>query len=258
MKGLIIYPDCGGNENYIKWHIEKFASKGIDLELCLLKDLDYRNLPDFAIMRAIAPDISKKLEEYGVRVFNSSFVSETANNKSAAYSLMRENNIPFMPIYSDISDIQFPVVVKSNSGHGGTEVFWADNLNELEHYRRLLKNDCVIQAPCSDLGRDVRVYVMGSHIISAMLRISDNDFRSNFCLGGRAEVYTLSPEEKSLVYKIAGLINADYIGIDFIFNNGKIIFNEIEDVVGSRMLYTYTDIDIVQLYTDYICKQMNS
>ena len=89
-----------------------------------------------------------------------------------------------------------------------------------------------------------------------MLRISDKDFRSNFCLGGRAEVYNLSDEEREKVEKVIRLFDFDFVGIDFIFNNGKIVFNEIEDVVGSRMVYTYTDIDIVEMYVDYILEKV--
>ena len=41
------------------------------------------------------------------------------------------------------------------------------------------------------------------------------------------------------------------------FNGGKIVFNEIEDSVGARMVYEKTDIDILRLYCDYIKKEMN-
>ena len=39
------------------------------------------------------------------------------------------------------------------------------------------------------------------------------------------------------------------------FNGGKIVFNEIEDSVGARMVYEKTDIDILRLYCDYIKKK---
>ena len=42
------------------------------------------------------------------------------------------------------------------------------------------------------------------------------------------------------------------VGIDFVFHRGKMVFNEIEDVVGARMLYSKTDINIVSLYLDFI------
>jgi glutathione synthase/RimK-type ligase-like ATP-grasp enzyme len=109
-----------------------------------------------------------------------------------------------------------------------------------------------VQEVANNPGRDVRVYVIGKKIIAAMLRVSETDFRSNFCLGGKAEIYNLNEDEKKLINKIISLFDFDFVGIDFVFNDGKIIFNEIEDVVGSRMLYTHTDIDIAQLFVEYI------
>ena len=65
-----------------------------------------------------------------------------------------------------------------------------------------------------------------------------------------------SDEEREKVKKVIRLFDFDFVGIDFIFNNGKMVFNEIEDVVGSRMVYTYTDIDIVEMYVDYILEKV--
>ena len=42
----------------------------------------------------------------------------------------------------------------------------------------------------------------------------------------------------------------------FIYDHGRLLFNEAEDAVGTRMLYQYTKLDIVRLYMDYIVAQM--
>ncbi|MBQ3903879.1 MAG: hypothetical protein II744_02785, partial [Eubacterium sp.] len=110
----------------------------------------------------------------------------------------------------------------------------------------------VCQMPASDLGRDLRVWVLGGEIKAAMLRVSKTDFRSNFCLGGEAVPYELNEDEKALVKKITALVNGDYYGIDFVFNEGKIVFNELEDTVGARMLYAKTDMDILKDFCNYI------
>ena len=64
----------------------------------------------------------------------------------------------------------------------------------------------VIQRPASELGKDVRVYAIGNRIVQAMLRVSETDFRSNFCLGGQAELYELGAEEQYMVQKNSGRI----------------------------------------------------
>ena len=101
------------------------------------------------------------------------------------------------------------------------------------------------------------MWLIGGEIICSILRESKTDFRSNFCLGGSATPYTLSKEETALVMKIQSLIKYDYIGIDFVFDKGRAVFNEIEDSVGARMVYTCTNTDILSLYCDYIKKEMS-
>ena len=53
------------------------------------------------------------------------------------------------------------------------------------------------------------------------------------------------------------LLDFDFVGIDFILDeNGQFLFNEIEDVVGTRTLYKHYEIDVVQTYLKYIKKQL--
>lgn len=260
MLGWIIYnkEEAKKNVNYIKWYIDKFKAENIELSLIYTDDIEYIALPDFAIIRAIRPDITSRLESLGVRCFNNGFVSEICNDKALTYKYVNENGVEILPTYYNINEIKkFPVVIKPKDSHGGDRVNLAENFNELSKLMHLYERDnYVIQAVASDRGKDVRVYVIGNKIITAMLRESESDFRSNFCLGGKASVYNLSNDEIKKVERIMNLFDFDFVGIDFVFNNGKIVFNEIEDVVGSRMVYSYTDIDIVDLYIKYILQKI--
>lgn len=260
MYGIIVYnsEDAKRNENYIKWYIDKFSKKGISLKLVYDNDIDYNENIDFAIVRTINPNITKKLENMGIRCFNNYKVSYVTNDKALCYKYAEENNIQIMKTFYNIEDVnEYPVVIKPKNSHGGDRVIMCQNKTELMTKLNLYENDnYVIQTVASDTGKDVRVYVIGNRIITAMLRESENDFRSNFCLGGKASVYNLSPKEQEIVNSIINIFDFDFVGIDFVFNNGEIVFNEIEDVVGSRMVYTYTDIDIVELYVEHIVKEL--
>ena len=44
--------------------------------------------------------------------------------------------------------------------------------------------------------------------------------------------------------------------VDFVFHQGKAYLNEIEDAVGTRMLYQFTDVKIVEEYMDLILRVM--
>ena len=110
----------------------------------------------------------------------------------------------------------------------------------------------VYQAVADTPGQDLRVWLLGGEIYAACLRRSATDFRSNYCLGGSAAVYPLSPAERAQVSNIAALVQADYYAIDFVRHQGRWVFNELEDTVGARMLYDLTALDPLADYCRYI------
>lgn len=241
MSGVLIYTKEEANRN--RFAVDKFKEK-LDVKLV---DESYKGSADFVINRTNDYRIAEYFEEKGIRVFNPSSLSRLANDKQLCYEFMADNGIEIMPVnYTGV-----PVVKKKIDGHGGTEV---EMLTAAEDFQ----NGYVYQKPCDTLGKDLRVWVLGGEIVTAILRESKTDFRSNFCLGGTATPYNLSSDEKKLVKKITALVKSDYIGIDFIFNNGRLVFNEIEDTVGARMVYDKTDIDIISLYCDYIKEELKN
>ena len=241
MSGVLIYTKEEAQRN--GFAVNKFVENlGVSLV-----DESYQGNADFVINRTNNYKVAECFEQKGIRVFNPSSLSRLANDKQCCYEFMADNGIEIMPInYSGV-----PVVKKKIDGHGGTEV---EMLTAAEDFQK----GYVYQKPCDTLGKDLRVWVIGGEIITAILRESKTDFRSNFCLGGSAMPYTLSSDEKQLVKKITALVKSDYIGIDFVFNNGRLVFNEIEDTVGARMVYDQTDIDILSLYCDYIKEELKN
>jgi len=241
MSGILIYTKEEAKRN--TFAVDKFK-QFLDIEL---KNEDYRGNADFVINRTNDYRIGEYFENKGIRVFNPSALSKLANDKQKCYEFMAENDIPILPV----NYVGIPAVKKKIDGHGGTEVFMLDKAEPFE-------SGYVYQQPCDTLGKDLRVWVIGNRIITSILRESKTDFRSNFCLGGKAEIYTLNQKETRLIEKIISLVKSDYIGIDFLFNSGELVFNEIEDTVGARMVYSKTDIDIIKIYCDYIMKELGN
>lgn len=238
MSGILVYSEYEARRN--AFAVEKFR-QNLDIKLVYESNVDFGLNPDFVVNRTNNYKIAEGFEQKGVRVFNPSALTKLANDKQKCYEFMAEHGIEIMPInYTGT-----PVVKKARGGKGGTEVFMLDKAEDFE-------SGFVYQKPASDLGRDLRVWLIGGEIIASVLRQSSTDFRSNYCLGGSASVYNPSEEERRLVKKISSLVSYDYIGIDFVFNRGKIVFNEIEDTVGARMVYDTTDIDILNIYCEYI------
>ncbi|MDO4628368.1 MAG: hypothetical protein Q4C70_04225, partial [Planctomycetia bacterium] len=263
-------PRLARNGWFVETLTEKFARRGWNLTLKIAEELESVKLeepfPDAVLMRCTFPELSRKWEEAGVRVFNSATVSAVTNDKLRTAEFFAVHDLPMMKTVlltrtDDNRDsgkfsvpFPFPVVMKSRTGHGGTEVFCVKSESKITE---ILKQTVtppeywILQPLASQPGRDVRVYIVGNQPVAAMERISETDFRSNYSLGGSARPYTLRPAEKTLISKILEILPLDFAGIDLIFHDGHPILNEIEDVVGSRMLYAHTEIDILDVFLDY-------
>ena len=57
---------------------------------------------------------------------------------------------------------------------------------------------------------------------------------------------------KDIAIKISEILDADYIGVDFIIYDKGFVVNEIEDPVGARMLLKANGVDAVSLFIKHI------
>jgi RimK family alpha-L-glutamate ligase len=270
MKGILFYDEAGAKRNawFISRLIESARDNGCELGLRIINGVydavsycDPR--ADFAIIRTISPEINEAIEKLGIPVFNNSTTAKIANDKWQTYLFAKSLGIPVMHTVSlaegidEDKELIYPRVIKTVDGHGGSEVFIANNIEECKEILSLHpKKHFISQELSTEPGIDMRVYVMGNDVIGAAKRTSISDFRSNFSLGGSATVDKPTDEMLVIIDKIKSSLNFDFVGIDFIRHNGKWVLNEIEDVVGTRMLYSLTDIDAAEPYVKYIINKI--
>ena len=238
-------------------------------------------VPDFCVFRCEETDLRRVLELCGVVVANGSYAGSVANDKLRTYELAHALGVPYPEVLSvgmpTRDDLAYPVVAKPRCGHGGAGVRLISNPDELEEYGRgYLDEGCGIPLPGSlgdamtqarrswivqrvapVVGKDVRVYVLGGQVLAAMLRTAPGGaFLSNYCRGGSAAVYELGACERDVALRVAQALGDGYYGIDFLFDgNGGLLLNEVEDVVGSRMLYGHTDLDVVGIHLEHVTAQ---
>ena len=268
MKGLLIYDSVGKarNEWFIARLIESARELGHELELVIYDGGEFTfDTVDFAIIRTINPDINKLFEERGIPTFNNAKTSEIANDKWLTYLFAKELDISVMNTKKPVSiedataSFDFPFVIKAVDGHGGSEVFLADSKQKCEEiFTKIDIKKSICQAMCSEPGIDMRVYMLGGEVLAAAKRSSLSDFRSNFSLGGKAEIVHVPKEVKDVLKKVYSALGCDFVGVDFIRHGGKWILNEIEDVVGTRMLYSLTDIDAAKIYVEYVINKLSN
>lgn len=274
MRGWLIYePDnIPRNARFIDFFMTAAKTRGVALQLLSTPEimLGVRQgalflqpeRPDFAVVRCMRPDLSRHLEKMGVRVFNSALVSEICNDKQKTHAFFVENGFPCLDTAYVRPDcpahpFDYPVVVKASGGCGGRQVYLCpDEKTYRERLSGIFPDTAVVQPLCDTPGRDVRAYMLGGRLIQAMERYSQGDFRSNFGLHGLARPITLTEEMQRQAERAAALLGLALAGVDFVFHRGKAYLNEIEDAVGTRMLYQFTNIQIVEEYMDFILRTM--
>ena len=205
-------------------------------------------VPDLTINRTPDPELSEKLEAAGHRVFNPAKTSRIANDKQLTYEFARSLDIPVMHTIraSVMGNPEYPRVFKPIDGHGGDAVELIENEEQARDYLAKHQNRGIISQQVVDTpGIDVRVYVLGNRIVAAMARHAPTgQLRANFTLGGRAERVAVDETMREIVDKLTPELGIGLYGVDLLRHNGVWVLGEIEDVVGTRMLYTHTDIDI--------------
>ena len=257
-KGLIIYQKEDIKKN--QWFIDQFLKEMNDAALslkCLSEEevFDYLNNHhiDYVIYRGRNYLFSEQLERRGIRVFNNSQVNKTANNKLLSYDFAKENDIKSVETYLDPSLIKDrPFIMKSVSGHGGQEVFLINDLKEIAIIKEKYPSLSFIYQDYLKNDGDLRLYILNHQFIGGVLRFNKDDYRNNYSLGASAKLFNPPKEVVDIAIKISHLLEADYIGVDFLKINEQYFFLEIEDPVGARMLYQLSDIDIIKQYAAYI------
>lgn len=261
MKGLIVYDSVRieKNRDFARLLTEKLSEEKIESKLIVCdKASDLLSLPkyDFAIMRSDNYLFSDTLEKLGVTCFNCSFTQKICNDKFLTYNLLN-GFVPMMPTYEiangEKPKLNFPFVLKTKNGHGGTGVFLINDEKQLKDAFSVIGNaNAIVQPFCDTPGVDIRVYILFGKPMLAIKRSSKTSFKSNFSLGGKAERIEIPSSAKDICGIVIEKLKLDYAGIDFIFDKSKPILNEIEDVVGARMVYNSCDFDIVKEYIKQI------
>ena len=261
LSGLIVYSrdDKEKNLYFIDCCTKRLSEEGFSIVYQDEDDvLDYvkNNKIDFVIYRSRNYQLLEKLESLGIRCFNNSLTNKTANDKYLTYEFLKANNFPCLKSNLSYDKLSLPFVMKSVDGHGGQEVYLINEKNEVESRRKPNKK-YIFQEYYPNNG-DLRIYVLNKKFIGAVLRENQNDFRSNYSLGGEAKAYKPDQEIVDLAIKVSELLNADYIGVDFLNVDGHWLVNEIEDPVGARMLYKASGIDVTELLATHISASLNN
>jgi glutathione synthase/RimK-type ligase-like ATP-grasp enzyme len=253
MNGLLVYSkeDLKKNSDYITWFLNEAQKRNIAIRVTTDQQIETLGINkneviDFVINRSRSYEISLLFELNDIKVFNNSSITLIGNNKLAAYAYAKEKGYDFPRILLDFSS-EKEILVKPNNGHGGEGIHLVNDIKSFSSTEKLK------QEYISDIIGDIRFYIINNQIINAVIRSSEDKIVSNFSQGGAFQIYNYSKNEELFIKKFMVGKTFDYVGLDFFLTKeGELLFNEVEDVVGSRMLSALGVNNTTELYLEHI------
>ena len=287
MKKLwLLYDDCDYaiNRAFAQMMYESGLRFDLEIEAVLLSELTLGidecgqptcqrngvNLHPHAVLsRQRNALISEHFERMGVPVFNNARVCAICNDKRITYQFLQGLPMPRTVFLSPVQTLppfgtQFPVILKPACSHGGDRVLLVHNETEWqEAARQILPEPALQQNVVTEAGRDLRVYVLHGRILAGVMRTAQSGVVSNFKKGGHVALHELTNEERTLAQAVIERFEKagaplHMAGVDLLYDHGQPVIGEVEDVVGSRMLYQTSAIDIVSLYLAGIARQLSN
>jgi ribosomal protein S6--L-glutamate ligase len=202
-------------------------------------------------------DALQRLQARGALVLNPPAALEACVDKYLAAARLEAAGLPVPPTivcqHADAALEAFvalggDVVVKplfGSEGRGMVRVSDPDlawrTFRTLERTQAVLYLQRFIDHP----GWDLRVFVLGGRVLTAMRRHARGGWRTNVAQGGQGEVVKLSAEEEALALAAAAALGAPVAGVDLLPDRrGDWYVLEVNAVPGWRALAPVTGVDV--------------
>ena len=274
------------------WLTEAAKKIGVDLivktnaEILVQLDQDFPGTkfrksaekPDFVLFWDKDTRLAQYLEMKGLPVFNSSKGIALCDDKSQTHLYLQEAGIP-MPktviapmTFSNIGynnldfldqvekELNWPIVIKECFGSFGQQVYLASSAQELK--------DTVMNIGAKPMlfqefihtskGKDLRLQVVGSQVVAAMYRYSDNgDFRANITGGGKMKPFEPTQKQIDLAVESCKILGLDFAGVDILFGKDKEpVVCEVNSNAHFKNIYDCTGVNVADSILAYILKRI--
>ena len=259
-----------------------FKKHDVDLEIKKAQDISLevgapiKDKPDFAIFWDKDIYLAERLDNEGIKLFNSRHAIELCDNKILMYQELQNKgvriprtfiapktfeglgytNLDFME--EAAKEVGWPLVIKEAYGSFGEQVYLANNYDEakkiIEHigYKDFLIQEFI----SSSKGKDIRINVVGDRAIVSMLRENKEDFRSNISSGGNGTKYEPELEYKELAIKSAKALGLSFAGVDVMFGEDGPIICEVNSNPQFASTLKATGINLADYIAEYILRQV--
>lgn len=202
-------------------------------------------------------DLLHRLQATGVRVLNPPRTAEICVDKYLASARLEAAGLPVPPTvicqHADAALEAFEqlggdVVVKPLFGSEGRGMIRISDVETAwRSFRTLERLQCVlyVQKFIAHPGWDLRVFVIGGKVLTAMRRRAADGWRTNVAQGGSGEPVRVSPDEERLALRAAAAVHCPVAGVDLMQGpSGEWYVLEVNAVPGWRALAPVTGVDV--------------
>ncbi len=257
---------------------------GHEFELVDLKDFNFFLKPeleqqlvhldaDVVVVRGIFNSIKatatilESLRKKGVRIFDNNFLTQQyLIDKVTDLLKLSLNNIPvpktaysrnFQDYLQMADDLKYPVIFKSTRMGKGANVFKLENrtsleelLNDLQQKGKNAKS--YLMQEFVDYEHDLRVLVIGERIFTMKRIPGDGEFRANFSLGGKVELFDLDSDGQALARQALKAVGMSVGGVDILIDKqNKRYILEVNHTAGMVGMEEATGENITQIYLNH-------
>lgn len=271
MEGILLVNHFLKGEKYDELHRHLIDSaKKLCIRLTLKTNLELATQKpscDFVLFWDKDTNLARKIEKFGIPVFNSASAIEKCDDKARTYielygTVPQPKTLIAPKTYFDADMSEFilkaieilglPIVFKECFGSFGLQVHLCRSYEEIE--KHIGDKPFVLQEFVAEsAGEDRRLEIVGDKCVSAVKRINKNDFRSNVTNGGEMFAYTPSENELSNALTACKTLGLTFAGVDILKNGAVCEVNSNAHIIN---IMNASGVDSAMLIFEEIAKQV--
>lgn len=237
-----------------------------------MKHVEDIPLPDFVISWDKDIPLATHFELMKIKVYNNAKGIHLCDNKQLMIQSFATHQLPVPKtiiapmVYSNstinnftlydhiVDELGLPLIIKEAYGSFGQQVYMVHTYDALiEQVKKIGNKPHLFQEYIQHShGRDIRINIVNQKYITAMMRVSESDFRANITAGGQAVMYEPTQAEIDLALKSTELLKLDFAGVDLLFGEDGPILCEVNGNPHFKSIYECTGIDISHHIIQYI------
>ena len=231
-----------------------------DADLCMLRSFGPGSCEQ--LTRRIS--LLEHMEVAGIRVMNPCYPFRRSRDKYATqYTLLKHK----LPVAETVTTESLARAYEHTELMGGNVIYkpilssmgkgsmrFTDTDLAYNAYKMLdrMQHPFLIQKYIENPGRDIRVFVIGGEVVSAVYKyIPTGGWKSNVAQGGKMVQEEMSPEILQIGLEATEAMELDYCGVDIIEGPGGPIILEVNAAPGWQGLKEATGLDVAERIVKY-------